>query len=79
MNRPLSPHSGTVALLGRANAGKSTLLNAILGRKVSIVSPIPQTTRFIIRGVLTRPEGQIVFLDLPGIHTAENILGKKRC
>lgn len=60
--------SGTVALLGRPNAGKSTLLNKIIGEKIAIVSDKPQTTRTRITGVLTRPEGQIVLLDTPGVH-----------
>ena len=60
--------SGTVALIGRPNAGKSTLLNKLVGEKIAIVSDKPQTTRTRISGVLTRPEGQIVFLDTPGIH-----------
>lgn len=59
---------GEVALIGRPNAGKSTLLNRIIGEKIAIVSDKPQTTRTRISGVLTRPEGQIVFLDTPGIH-----------
>src|SRR5947209_3181774 len=61
--------SGIVALVGRPNAGKSTLLNAMLGHKVSIVSAKPQTTRNRIVGILNDPErGQIAFLDTPGIH-----------
>jgi GTP-binding protein Era len=60
--------SGVVALIGRPNAGKSTLLNKLIGEKIAIVSDKPQTTRTRIRGVLTRPEGQIVFLDTPGVH-----------
>ena len=59
---------GTVALVGRPNAGKSTLLNRILGQKVSIVSAKPQTTRNRIVGILNEPRGQIAFLDTPGIH-----------
>ena len=60
--------SGTVALIGRPNAGKSTLLNKLVGEKIAIVSDKPQTTRTRISGVLTRDEGQIVFIDTPGIH-----------
>jgi GTPase len=60
--------SGVVALIGRPNAGKSTLLNKVVGQKIAIVSDKPQTTRTRISGVLTRAEGQIVFLDTPGIH-----------
>lgn len=61
-------HSGTVALVGRPNAGKSTLLNAVVGDKVAIVSDKPQTTRNRIIGILTDERGQIVFFDLPGVH-----------
>jgi GTP-binding protein Era len=61
-------NSGTVALVGRPNAGKSTLLNRILGRKVAIVSDKPQTTRISILGIKTTDRGQIVFIDNPGIH-----------
>lgn len=60
--------SGVVALVGRPNAGKSTLLNRVIGEKIAIVSDKPQTTRTRITGVLTRAEGQIVFLDTPGVH-----------
>jgi GTPase len=60
--------TGVVALIGRPNAGKSTLLNRVIGEKIAIVSDKPQTTRTRITGVLTRAEGQIVFLDTPGIH-----------
>jgi len=59
---------GVVAMIGRPNAGKSTLLNKLVGEKIAIVSDKPQTTRTRINGVLTRPQGQIVFLDTPGIH-----------
>jgi GTP-binding protein Era len=66
--KPGKQRFGTVALVGRPNAGKSTLLNRILGQKVSIVSDKPQTTRNRIVGILNDPRGQIAFLDTPGIH-----------
>jgi GTP-binding protein Era len=69
--------SGVVALIGRPNAGKSTLLNRVVGEKIAIVSDKPQTTRTRISGVLTRPEGQIVFLDTPGIHKPDYKLNRR--
>ncbi|NCD31783.1 MAG: GTPase Era [Spartobacteria bacterium] len=67
---------GIVAIVGRANVGKSTLVNAILEEKISIISSVAQTTRNMVRGVFTDSRGQIVFQDTPGIHKASNELGK---
>ena len=69
--------SGFVTLVGRPNVGKSTLLNQILGQKVTIVSDKPQTTRTQVRGVLTRPDAQVVFVDTPGIHKPRTLLGER--
>ena len=68
--------SGFVTLIGRPNVGKSTLMNRLIGQKIAITSNKPQTTRGRIRTVLTLEEGQIVFLDTPGIHKSRNKLGE---
>ncbi len=69
--------SGFVTLVGRPNTGKSTLLNQLVGQKVSIVSDRPQTTRNQVRGVLGRPGSQVVFIDTPGIHKPQTLLGQR--
>ena len=73
----MSFQSGFCTFVGRPNVGKSTLLNSILGTKVTIVSDKPQTTRTEVRGVLHRPESQIVFVDTPGIHKPRTLLGER--
>jgi GTP-binding protein Era len=69
--------TGFCTFVGRPNVGKSTLLNAVLGAKVTIVSDKPQTTRTQIRGVLNRPDAQVVFVDTPGIHKPRTLLGER--
>ncbi|MBG99227.1 MAG: GTPase Era [Solibacterales bacterium] len=69
--------AGLVAILGRPNVGKSTLLNRLVGTKISITANKPQTTRDAIQGIVTNPEGQIVFIDSPGIHEPRQELGKR--
>jgi GTP-binding protein Era len=69
--------AGLVALVGRPNVGKSTMLNALLGRKLAIISDKPQTTRSVVRGVLQRPQGQAVLVDTPGLHKPRTLLGQR--
>ena len=69
--------SGFVALIGRPNVGKSTLLNQLVGEKVAITSPVAQTTRNRLRGILTTPTAQLVFVDTPGIHKPHHLLGER--
>lgn len=76
---PMAPEgfkSGFVAIIGRPNVGKSTLMNDLVGQKIAITSPVSQTTRNRLRGILTTPEAQIIFVDTPGIHKPHHELGK---
>src|SRR5438067_13717249 len=78
----MSFHSGFVCILGRPNAGKSTLLNALVGKKLAIISPKPQTTRNRILGILELPKrkgagGQVVLIDTPGAHRPDSPRGRK--
>src|SRR5713101_4441166 len=76
-------HSGFVCILGRPNAGKSTLLNALVGEKLAIISPKPQTTRNRILGIIHvprqnhRPGGQVILIDTPGVHKPDSSLGRR--
>jgi GTP-binding protein Era len=76
LSREEEPRFAAVAIIGRPSAGKSTLLNQMCGGKVAIVSPVPQTTRNKIRGIVTEPRGQLLFIDTPGIHKSEKKLNQ---
>lgn len=77
MNNKMEIRSGFVGIIGAPNAGKSTLLNQILGQKISITSKKPQTTRDRILGIMNRPFSQIIFMDTPGIHKSTTLLNKR--
>src|SRR5918995_2278581 len=69
--------AGFACFVGRPNAGKSTLTNAVVGQKVAITSSKPQTTRTVVRGIVHRPDGQLVLVDTPGLHRPRTLLGER--
>lgn len=76
-DKPRAMRAGFACFVGRPNAGKSTLINTIVGQKIAITSSKPQTTRHVIRGVLHRPESQLVLVDTPGLHRPRTLLGER--
>src|SRR3984957_5852651 len=75
--KQMTHKAGFVSILGLPNAGKSTLLNALLGQKLAIVASRPQTTRTSLQGVLTLPDAQVIFVDTPGIHKSTTLLNRR--
>src|ERR1700747_732798 len=69
--------SGFVAIVGRPNAGSPPLRNRLVGQKIAMVTPKPQTTRNRIQGIVSKPEGQIIFIDTPGLHEAHSIINRQ--
>lgn len=76
-NTPIEHRSGFVSFVGRPNAGKSTLTNALVGQKVVITSNKPQTTRTVVRGIVHRPDAQLILVDTPGLHRPRTLLGER--
>lgn len=77
MKKLASLRSGFACIVGRPNVGKSTLTNALVGQKIAIMSDRPQTTRHTIRGIVNRPDGQLVLIDTPGVHRPKSLLGER--
>lgn len=77
MNAPEGFRSGFVSFVGRPNTGKSTLTNALVGEKIAIMADQPETTRHPIRGIINRPDAQVIVVDTPGVHRPRTLLGER--